>query len=174
MKIDFGCGGKPKDGFVGCDVRSNPGVKYVCDCWDIGVYVDECTIDEVTSRHMFEHISFVNGCRTLDAWFKILKSGGRVSMSLPDLHFHVKQYLEFYNNRSQIARSSKKRNFTEYEHAMAGFYGWQREAETEVWDIHKSGYDEISLKEIFEKVGFINFKRLPDKPWNLNVEAYKP
>lgn len=173
MKIDFGCGSKPKQGFVGCDVNDSPGIKYVCDCWDIGVYVDECTVEEIYSRHMFEHLSFINGERTLQAWYRILKPGGIIKMEIPDLLYHIKQYLQYHNNRNVLSAVSHRKKVTEFEHAIGSLFGWQREADTQMWDIHKSGYDEQTLKNLFTKHKFNNFKRLPSKPWNLLVEAYK-
>jgi hypothetical protein len=66
-------------------------------------------------------------------------------------------------------------------HAIAGFYGWQREEEgsdhftsnEELWDVHKSGYDEVSLKLLTEKYGYRQFVRNSNKPWHLDVTFYK-
>tara|TARA_B100001939_G_C16742288_1_gene530285 strand:+ start:135 stop:509 length:375 start_codon:yes stop_codon:yes gene_type:complete len=120
---------------------------------------------------MFEHLTFKQGENTLKSWSKILKKGGKVGLELPDLHYHVGEYIEYFENRG----SNKK--MPSFKHAIAGFYGWQRESEKSgdftsdktTWDIHKSGYDFVSLKSLVEKYGFKNFKRNNSKPWNLNV-----
>ena len=54
--------------------------------------------------------------------------------------------------------------WTQRQHAIAGFWGWQR-GEGTVWDIHKSGYDFEMMRELLERFGF------DDDPWHLNVLA---
>lgn len=171
LKIDCGCGSKVKRGFVGCDVRKQPGVKFVCDAWEIANHVELNSVDELYSRHMFEHLSFVNGKRTMSAWFDVLKPGGKLEVSMPDMHFHAVQYLEYYHNRKQKSRLGKG---TEFGHALASLFGWQRQANKQTWDIHKSGYDQLSLEALCNAVGFERFERTSDKVWNLRAVAYKP
>jgi predicted SAM-dependent methyltransferase len=180
MKIEFGSGQNAKEGlkegFVGCDIRSFKNVKYVCDCWKIHDHVDENSVEEIYSRHMFEHLTFAQGEAALKSWFTILKNGGKAHLIMPDLKYHAEEYLKYYNNRE----GDKMPNFT---HAIAGFFGWQREDNNSkhfssfnrLWDVHKSGHDEMSLKNLVQKCGYKNFKRQNNKkgPWHLDVTFYK-
>jgi len=131
---------------------------------------------------MFEHLTFKQGLTTLKSWFGILESKGEVRMNLPDLHYHVKEYLQFYESRTPNNNWSKK-NGPAYIHAIGSIFGWQREvgnserftAFENDWDIHKSGYDQISLEKLVTSCGFEKFERNEDEyPWNLNVSFYKP
>ena len=61
------------------------------------------------------------------------------------------------------------------DHARAGFWGWQREGEHEVWDVHKSGYNEHTLTELFVSKGFVTPKRIPSKKGiSLHMSFIKP
>lgn len=169
MKIEFGCGDKLNPGFVGCDVRALPGVKYVCNAWEIADFVEPNSVERVHSRHFFEHLTFYDGSRTLKAWYNILKPDGMLSIIVPDMLFHINQWLN--TNRANVSNTN---GMTDEEWAMAGFWGWQNEAEEqEIWDVHKSGYDYPLLKKTLEKHGFKDVRRVDDLPKNLIVECFK-
>ena len=160
IKIEFGCGETPsKKDFLTCDVRNLPGVNYVCSAWEIETHIAPNTVDEIFSRHFFEHLTFSQGENVLNAWFNILKPGGRMEMKLPNMTFHIQQW----KTRSNI------------EHAKAGFWGWQREGDTKSWDIHKSGYDIDLLNDLLLKKNFTNIQSLEGKMhFELHIICNKP
>lgn len=162
MKIEFGCGEKPtKEGFKTCDIRDLPDIDYVCPAWEIDSLVKENTVDEIFSRHFFEHLTFKQGEIVLEKWYKILKPGGVCEMMLPNMTFHINQWL---------SRSSER----EIKHAMAGFWGWQRGEFDDVWDVHKSGYDRELLTNLVSKKGFVNIQSLAKpKSKHLHLKFYK-
>ena len=157
MKIEFGCGETPtKEKFKTCDIRNLPNVDFVCPAWEIINYVDPESVDEIYSRHFFEHLTFAQGERVLEVWRKILKPGGRVEMMLPNMKLHVQQWLD---GDSRAARN---------------IYGHQRGDFLDVWDVHKSGYDSQSLNALAIKKNFKYFKSLrSEKNKHLHVEFYK-
>ena len=141
MKIEFGCGATPtKPGFLTCDIRDLPGIDFVCPAWDIVNHVQLNSVDAIFSRHFFEHLTFFQGKKLVDIWLKILKPGGTCELVLPNMEFHIAQWIKGEN----------------MEHARAGFWGHQREGEFEVWDVHKSGYNQATLTELFISKGFAN------------------
>jgi predicted SAM-dependent methyltransferase len=146
MNIEFGSGGKPthKD-YKQCDIRCLPNVDFCCHALDIKNFVNDNTVKKIFSRHFFEHMTFKDGRDLLIIWYEILKPGGSVRMILPNMSFHINQWL---------SRSDSK----EFNWAKAGFWGWQRHPD----DIHKSGYDVDSLKVLIESIGFKNFISLKD------------
>ena len=160
MNIEFGCGENPtKAGFKTCDIRDVPGVDFVCPAWDIEQHVQPNTVDEIFSRHFFEHVTFIQGEKVLQAWYNILKPGGKMEMMLPNMTFHINQW----TTRSDM------------NHAKAGFWGWQREGEYDVWDVHKSGYDFALLEETLQKFNYIKIRSLKKSTnKHLHVECYKP
>ena len=81
----------------------------MCPAYEIDRHCEHNTVTHITSRHMFEHLTFYDGERYLEACMKILTPGGELHMSLPNMDFHVYQWV---NNISM-------------EHAKAGFFGWK-------------------------------------------------
>jgi len=162
MRLEFGCGETPtKEGFKTCDIRDLPGVDYVCPAWEIDKLVEENSVDEIFSRHFFEHLTFAQGEVMLDKWRKILKPGGMCEMMLPNMALHIQQWIERKTDR-------------EIRHAKAGFWGWQRGEFDDTWDVHKSGYDKQLLTALVSEKGFINIQSLA-KPMSkhLHLKFYK-
>lgn len=148
MKIEFGCGETPsKDNFMTCDIRNLPNIDFVCSAWEIDSLVKENSVEEIFSRHFFEHLTFSQGDLVLEKWLKILKPGGVMEMILPNMEYHINQWI-------------RRKNRKELEHAKAGFWGWQREGLTNLWDVHKSGYDYLMLEELLKTKGYRNIKNL--------------
>lgn len=160
MKIEFGCGETPtKEGFKTCDIRNVPGVDFVCPAWEIDLHVEENTVDEIFSRHFFEHLTYKQGRIVLQKWHKILKPTGVMHMMLPNLDFHIRQY------------TSK----TKIKEALAGFYGWQRGAFDDTWDTHKSGYNFDLLQPILTEEGYTHIVNVRNpKNRHLEITCVKP
>ena len=172
LNIEFGCGPKHNKGFVGCDIRSFPHVKYKCKSWEIqDLYnMPNNSVDTIYSRHFIEHLTFFDFDRTLRVWYNILKPAGRLMIVCPDLLFHIEQWL--MPNRKEVFNISGSMSYEEW--AMKSFYGHQHEVEAgEDWDIHKSGYDMAYLTDKLEAAGFKNIIRRVELSKNLNVECTK-
>ena len=169
-RLEFGCGAqKTKSGFVGVDIRKFPHVKYVCNSWEILNFVQPNSILEIYSRHFLEHLTFPQAEMTLRAWNKILAPGGKVHVIVPDMEYHIEQFLD----ERADGKSEANPNWSLKEHAIAGFWGWQREADSQLWDVHKSGYTFAMLKQKLLEHGFTQVERIEDKPWHLNVVCQK-
>ena len=159
MNIEFGCGNSPTfPDYKTCDVRDLPGVDFVCPATEIGSEVEKESVDKIFSRHFFEHLTFAEGEFLLDIWKNILKPGGTVEMILPNMALHVYQW---------ITKSDMR-------HAKGGFWGWQRDGLTEVWDVHKSGYDKDTLKVLILDKGYIDYiSHAPELDRHLHVTFRK-
>jgi predicted SAM-dependent methyltransferase len=159
MKIEFGCGETPRHPeFKSCDVRDVPGVDFVCPAWEIDKKVKKNSVDEIFSRHFFEHLTFDQGKVVLSKWYKILKNGGRMEMILPNLDYHIKQWV----SKSDLT------------HALAGFYGWQRGEFDDTWDTHKSGYNFDTLSQLLHENKFRDIVRLKTpKGRHLHIACFK-
>ena len=159
MDIEFGCGDNPKkSNYKTCDIRDIPGVDFVCNAWEIDTLVKHNSVDNVFSRHMFEHLTFIQGRKTLKSWFNILKPGGICEMILPNIDYHVNQWV----------------NNIALDRAKSGFWGHQREGDTEVWDVHKSGYNFATLSELLIEERFISVIPVKTKGKHLHVKCQKP
>jgi hypothetical protein len=89
---------------------------------------------------------------------------------VPDLAFHIAQFLDPNPNGPSPANAQ----WTQRQHALAGFYGWQRQADHKLWDVHKSGFTFETMGGILGDAGFINYVRHDNRPWHLDIEAHKP
>ncbi|MDP7365655.1 MAG: hypothetical protein QGH83_00135 [Candidatus Pacebacteria bacterium] len=125
-------------------------MKFVCNAWEIPEHTKPNTVGEIYSRHFFEHLTYEQTFVTLKAWSKVLIPGGLLEMIVPDMDWHVQEWLD-----------------GDYEAARGGFWGWQREGMTENWDVHKMGYNHEYLKLILETENFTDVVRKPtdDTVW---------
>jgi predicted SAM-dependent methyltransferase/SAM-dependent methyltransferase len=170
LRLDVGCGeAGPQPGHVGVDIRPLPGVGILSSTWGIDALLRPECVSAFYSRHTLEHVTFPQAKRTFASWFRLLKPGGRVHILVPDLAFHIAQFLDPNKN----APSPVNPKLTQRQHAIAGFYGWQREADHRLWDVHKCGYTEEIMGEMLAAAGFVRYQRLPNQPWHLDIEAYK-
>lgn len=160
MKIEFGCGADPtKEGFLTCDIRNLPGIDFVCPAWEIVNHVEPNTVDEIFSRHFLEHLTFIQAEKLVGIWYDILNPNGLCELMVPNIDYHIKQWIN-------------EKNMT---HARAGLWGHQREGEYEVWDVHKSGYNAKTLTELFTSKGFVNPITIPGtKTKHLHMKFTKP
>ena len=151
MNIEFGCGASPtKEGFKTCDIRN------IADVFINMEKYESNTVTEIFSRHFFEHITFKQGEYLLEVWHKILTHNGRVEMMLPNMRVHVQQWLD---------KDSR---------AQRNIYGHQRGEFDDVWDVHKSGYDVDTLRELVNSKGYNRYRSLAkEKSKHLHVEFFK-
>lgn len=175
LKLDIGCGELgPEGDFVGVDIRPvHPRIAILSDTWSLGEFLPSNSVNEIFSRHTLEHITFPQLDKTLISWLDLLEPGGRVRIMVPDLAFHIHQFLD-PNYTALSPASGQWGEWTQRQHALAGFYGWQREADTKLWDVHKSGNTFETFKDTLERLGFERVKRLENQPWHLDLEAFKP
>lgn len=170
INLEFGCGeNSPREGFEGVDIRKFEHVKYVCNAWEIENLVRAESVANIYSRHFFEHLTFSQADMTLGAWKKILAPSGTLQIIVPDMEYHIHQFLEPDYSKPSGANPE----WSVLEHAIAGFWGWQRDGDSDIWDIHKSGYNFRCLKMKLEEHGFSDVRRMDDKPWNLNIACAK-
>ncbi len=171
LRLDVGCGeAGPCPGHVGVDIRALRGIGILSTAWGIDEHLAPGSVAAFYSRHTLEHITYPQVKRTFASWFRLLKPGGRIHILVPDLAFHIAQFLDPNPSGPSPANPA----WTQRQHALAGFYGWQREADHKLWDVHKCGYTFQIMGELLGEAGFVRYARLDNKPWHLDIEAYKP
>lgn len=165
--LHIGCGDSRIDEFVNIDCVPTETTDLVAAAWDLAANAD-ATVEYIYTRHMFEHLSRSDAQRALSEWRRVLKVGGIVHIVVPDIAFHARQLLGL-----QVSQSDDQE-----EHALAGFYGWQRNgAET---DCHRWGYTPASLARLLTANGFQmtedGIACLTERdlePWHVNMRATK-
>lgn len=170
IRLEIGCGKKPRPGFLTCDIRELPGVDYVCSSDDLPF--ENEMIDEIYSRHVVEHFTLKEFLKVLQEWNRVLKIGGEVYIICPNLLWHLEQIIagkheSFYNKTS----GSNDRYW-----GFGSLFGWQQDE----YDIHKFGYYFELLKDILIDFGFGSIENLTNQEnslekahWHLEIRAKK-
>lgn len=60
---------------------------------------NDCTFDYVLSEHLIEHLTYQDGLRLVQECYRVLKPGGKIRISTPDLRFLIELYNE---NRTEL------------------------------------------------------------------------
>ncbi|MDB4342964.1 hypothetical protein OAA21_00090 [bacterium] len=166
MNIEFGGGENPrKKDYRQIDIRKIREDDIVCAAWEVEKHIEPNIVQNIYSRHFFEHLTHAQAQRTLDAWYNICQTGAEITMLVPNMNLHLWQW----NNWDKLDDKQK-------DHCRAGFWGWQREGDESAWDLHKSGYDFQKLSELVQQHKFKNIvKTMPDGPQDkhLAVKFYK-
>tara|TARA_B100000959_G_C14793895_1_gene546756 strand:- start:12 stop:689 length:678 start_codon:yes stop_codon:yes gene_type:complete len=114
------------------------------------------SIKYIYSSHMIEHLNFNDGIKFLEKCYKILKNDGIIRLVFPDLQLWVKNYYEsnneffiqYYNHTMSINELPELK--TNGEIFMSQIYNWG----------HNWGYDYDSIKDILQRSGFKDIKRM--------------
>lgn len=170
IRLEIGCGKKPREGFLTCDIRDLPGVDYVCDAGHLPF--EDGTVDEVYSRHVVEHFTLKEFLCILEEWNRVLKIGGEIYIICPNLLWHLQQILDGDHQSLYIKESGKNHRYW----GFGSLFGWQQDE----YDVHKFGYYFRLLEDILDEFGFDQIEDLTDSgrglenaPWHLEIRAKK-
>lgn len=155
-KLYVGCGPDVREGFLHCDLRKFQHVDYVCKAWEVSKQIK--SLEHIYSRHMLEHLTSAEVVLTLSDWYSALASGGSVYVVVPNLDFHISQWLKAEWNEKNVTDVNSDASY-----GLAGLYGWQRECDPtksdyneSYWDVHKTGFNERRMKFLLKSAGFVN------------------
>lgn len=122
-------------------------------------YADN-SVEEIRCVHMLEHLSFAEVNKALAEWHRVLRPGGRLRISVPDLD---KVY--------QLSTAEKHDPRWRF-YLMGG--------QTDDNDFHKSVFDHAYLERYLEAHGFHDIREwtcnntdLASAPFSLNLEGFK-
>lgn len=147
LKLHIG-GKQPHPDWKILDIEERPEVDFVGDAADLSQF-DSNSIEAIYASHVLEHFhhSLHNELwQTLSEWHRVLKPGGKLYISVPDLQTLCWLYLN--PNLLPIERI----------HLMSIFYG----GHTNEFDVHRVGFDFDTLAMFLEEVGFEEYERLTE------------
>ena len=195
LGLNLGCGQRlvtDHDGihFINIDIIIPTDYRYAVEknaeimVYDIrtGLHqTEDNSISFINMSQVFEHFNLAAGNNLLIECYRVLKSRAKIRISVPDAKLLIEKYLnsqmdEFVDVQPPIYKKVKSQMLkfglilfgTMFEHGNRG---------------HKQAYDFEALKELLEKVGFINITRSDfndkyDSPTARNhqlaVEATRP
>src|ERR1700742_4819396 len=92
MKLNIG-GTQPKQGWEILNIQEGPGVDHVGSISDLSRFAAR-SIDEIYASHVLEHVPGADVPKTLSGIYRVLKTGGRFLVSVPDMDVLCKFMLE--------------------------------------------------------------------------------
>ena len=162
MKLNLGCGNDIKDGFINIDAVQHDGVDVVMDLSDNELPFDNNSIEYINCQDIIEHL-FVNRHHWfLSRCYDKLIVGGKIYIQTPDLETLCKRYCGVLENPSPLQHDLDGNRM-----AMALF------ANPNIYDSHKWSYDQFTLREILESIGFTILSIGSDGGQNLLCLAQK-
>jgi predicted SAM-dependent methyltransferase len=86
LKLNIGCGPNPLEGWYNVDLHAQVIGVGLLDATKRFPYPDD-TFDRIFTEHMIEHITYEEGQRMLAECYRVMKPGGRLRVSTPDLEW---------------------------------------------------------------------------------------
>lgn len=136
-KLHLGCGNKKIYGWTNVDLREEVNPDLVCDISKISEKINgEAEI--IYACHVLEHFDKHQVVDVLKDWYKALKPGGILRLSVPN----IKACCEHYLNTGNL------------EQLFGLIWGGQKNP----YDYHYNGFDYNSLEKLCRSVGFKKFR----------------
>ena len=148
-RLHLGCGTRRAQGWTNVDIRFT----FATDLLDdirILRRVPAGWADEVYACHVLEHFDFEETGRVLAQWTRVLRPGGVLRVSVPDL-----------DRITAIYQRNLAHFHTPGNEPWTGLiYGGQENR----YDYHKNGFNFTSLKHKLEGLGFTEVREYPHEP----------
>ncbi len=95
-RLHWGCGDLRPADWSNSDLAEGPGIDISCDIFK-GLPLDDASIDYISSQHSLPELKIYDQVTALTELRRVLKPGGVLRMSLPDLDL----FIAAYQSRSQ-------------------------------------------------------------------------
>lgn len=138
LKLHLGCGKRYLKGWYHIDAINHPNVQMSADVSDLSLFPDAC-VDEIYASHVLEHINRHKVVLVLKEWTRVLKSGGKLRIAVPNFEAVV----DHYNEKRDLSI------------LMGLLYGGQ---DSEL-NYHYVTFDFEILKSILSDLGFNNIEQ---------------
>lgn len=138
MKLHLGCGKRYIPGFVHVDAVDYPHVDHVTTIDNLSFIPDD-SIELIYNCHVLEHFKRRDVGRVLSEWFRVLRPGGVLRVSVPDFA----SLCEVYQRENNLAQ------------VIGALFGRQ----DYLYNIHYNVFDFSSLSTDLDAAGFTNIKR---------------
>jgi SAM-dependent methyltransferase len=90
-RLHWGCGDYTPAGWINSDIREGPGIDLSCNILD-GLPLEDDSIDYISGQHVLPEIRIYDQVPALEELRRVLKRGGVLRLSLPDLDRAIAAY----------------------------------------------------------------------------------
>lgn len=92
MKLNLGCGGIYKKGYLNIDAFDNTVADKITSVTDLEI--EENSVDEILASQVIEHLGILSSIYSLSECFRVLKPKGKLFIETPDINKSFKTYIE--------------------------------------------------------------------------------
>ncbi|HDD57673.1 MAG TPA: methyltransferase domain-containing protein, partial [Thermoplasmatales archaeon] len=138
MKINLGCGGVYRKGYLNVDLYNGTVADVLMPATNLNI--NDNSVDKIEAIQLIEHLGLYGAIYSLSECFRVLKSGGELIIETPYLEKSFEIFLEG-------DRESRK-------NILPWIYGLDR-----LGMQHKFCFPEDLLEEVLKKIGFIGIKK---------------
>ena len=138
MKLNLGCGGDYKKGYLNVDAYDSTVADELMSSIDLKLA--DNTVDEVLCSQLIEHLGIAGSIYSLSEIFRVLKSGKKLIIETPDLKTSFEKYLK--------GEREDRKNL------LPWIYGVDIPGM-----IHRFCYPDDLLEETLKTIGFKNIKK---------------
>lgn len=153
-KLHLGCGNHIIEGWLNCDYLPYSEQVMRLDVTERFPFPDG-TFDYAFSEHMIEHIPYPAGQHMLDESFRVLKPGGKIRITTPDLAFLFGLY---QNDKTDLQKAYIQWTATDNPAVPFALDTFVINNFVRAWG-HQFIYDEKVLRGALERAGFQNITR---------------
>lgn len=141
MKLHVGCGARYIAGFVHVDALDFPHIDHKGPADDLHWLADD-SAELLYASHILEHFPRAQTLKVLREWYRVLKPGGVLRLSVPDFAACAKIYYE----QGLV-------------NGLTGLVGLVCGGQRDVYDFHRMIFDEQLLTRFLHEVGFLQVRR---------------
>lgn len=156
-KLHLGCGGRRAPGYCNVDITPQSSVDIVDNVSRLDRFPDNHA-DAIYACHVLEHFSHADAPQVLKTWYRVLKPGGEIRISVPDIDRIVKIYVKNWAHFQTDGNSPW----------IGLLYGGQ----TDQYDFHKTGWNFCWLAHIMRGIGYVDMHEYPHEPHFLGSDFW--
>ena len=136
IKLDLGCGGAKRKGYIGIDVTLGPAVDIQYDL-TTGIPFKSKTVSAIYASHFLEHLSHKQALFLIKECARVLKQNGTIEIEVPDLDAVLRSFLAMDDD-------------SRWESGWDWIFGNQRTD----YEYHRTGFSKNRLNKLLHDSGF--------------------